>query len=221
MWPVLAPSEGEEEPKNYSGGSSFFGGGWGGETERGRKKNRWLDGDQARTGHVTGGVPWNFLLALPFCRSSWCHYSRRLREFEAPAEQIGQSARIIRRKLLLISHRLPRPHSHTLSLFLSFLRADFSSKLCRGRAEDLENMSSWALFQTMISTIRGGKKKKRDTYSLSNNAMEFLTILKEYYTLKFTTCTYCMWIYWEHGDICANLRFLQDIFLCAIQLLNA
>lgn len=90
-----------------------------GRRRRGRKKNRWLDETQAWTGHVTGGVPWNFLLALPLCRSSWCHYSHRLREFETPSEQIGQSARIIRRKLSLISHRLPRPHSHTLSLFLS------------------------------------------------------------------------------------------------------
>ncbi|KAG7235390.1 hypothetical protein INR49_002701 [Caranx melampygus] len=50
-----------------------------------KKKNRWLDETQAWTGHVTGGVPWNFLLALPLCRSSWCHYSHRLREFETPA----------------------------------------------------------------------------------------------------------------------------------------
>lgn len=64
-------------------------------------------------------------------------------------------------KTLLISHRLPRPHSHTLSLFLSSLCTDFSSKLCRGRAEDSENMSSWAPFQTHISTIR----RKRGTYS--------------------------------------------------------
>lgn len=64
-------------------------------------------------------------------------------------------------KTLLISHRLPRPHSHTLSRFLSSLCTDFSSKLCRGRAEDSENMSSWARFQTHISTIR----RKRGTYS--------------------------------------------------------
>ncbi|KAM3585098.1 uncharacterized protein V6R79_007461 [Siganus canaliculatus] len=67
----------------------------------------------------------------------------RLRGSEAPAEQIGQSARIIRRKTPLISHRLPPPHSHTLSLFpCSSTRRLLPKKLCRGRAEDLENMSS-------------------------------------------------------------------------------
>ena len=80
------------------------GGGKDGEGRRGKTKTtkKKTDGwTWTRRRRVTwrGGVPWNFLLALPFCRSSWCHYSCRLREFEAPAEQIGQSARIIRRKL--------------------------------------------------------------------------------------------------------------------------
>lgn len=89
-------------------------------------------------------------------------------------------------KTLLISHRLPRPHSHTLSLFLSLLRADFSSKLCRGRAEDLENMSSWAQFQSKISTVL----RKKRYLLLQNNAIKFLTSLKGYYTQKFTTFLY-------------------------------
>lgn len=54
---------------------------------------------------------YNFLLAPPLCRSSWCHYSRRLCELE----QIGQSARITRPKTLLIWRRLPRPRSRSRS----------------------------------------------------------------------------------------------------------
>lgn len=58
----------------------------------------------------------------------------------APAEQIGQSARIIRRKN---SANLPPAASTALAHAV----AGCSSKLCRGRAEDLENMSSWAPVQ--------------------------------------------------------------------------
>lgn len=35
-----------------------------GKKEKKEEKNRWLDGDQEQSGHVTGGVPWNFLPAL-------------------------------------------------------------------------------------------------------------------------------------------------------------
>lgn len=136
---TLAPGRGEEPQTTAAEAVGV-------KTEKGKgkkKKNRWLDGDQARSGHVTGAA----------CHGTSCSRSLSVAavgvttravcvNFEAPAEQIGQSARIIRRKTLLISRRLPRPHSHTLSLFLSSLRAGCSSKLCRGRAEDLENMSS-------------------------------------------------------------------------------
>lgn len=49
---------------------------------------------------------------------------------EAPAEQIGQSARIIRRKLSLISRRLPRPRSHALSLFTPSPAAQAAPQNC-------------------------------------------------------------------------------------------
>lgn len=54
---------------------------------------------------------YNFPLTPARCRSSWCHYSRRLCELE----QIGQSARITRPKTLLIWRRLPRPRSPSCS----------------------------------------------------------------------------------------------------------
>ncbi|KAK5847931.1 hypothetical protein PBY51_017020 [Eleginops maclovinus] len=68
--------------------------------EKGKKKKTdgWT-GTKSGSSHVTGRRAMQLPARSPFCRSSWCHYSRRLREFEALAEQIGQSARIIRRKL--------------------------------------------------------------------------------------------------------------------------
>lgn len=72
--------------------------------------------------------------------------------------------------------------TYTVSLSFPLLRADFSSKLCRGRAEDLENMSSWAPFQSEIST-----NLRRRYLLLHYNAAEFLTIFKGYDTLK-TKC---------------------------------
>lgn len=71
-------------PKSYSGGTS------GGKDREGKreKKTDGGGGPSAEWSHDReeggGTVPWNFLLALPFCRSSWCHYSRRLREFSRP-----------------------------------------------------------------------------------------------------------------------------------------
>ncbi|KAI9526080.1 hypothetical protein NQZ68_002628 [Dissostichus eleginoides] len=92
--------------RNHSGGSVG-----GKEREEDNKKTDGWTGTKSEERSRDGAACHATSCSLPFCRSSWCHYSRRLREFEAPAEQIGQSARIIRRKTLLISHRLPPPRS--------------------------------------------------------------------------------------------------------------
>ena len=76
------------------------------------------------------------------------------------------------------SAKLPPAASTTLALSLSLLPvvcADFPSNVCRGRAEDLENMSSWARFQTQIS----GSRREWDTYSYKkHNATRVLTSMK-------------------------------------------
>lgn len=56
-------------------------------------------GPSAEQSHDGGGVPWNFLLALLSATAVGVTTCAVCVNFEAPAEQIGQSARIIRRKL--------------------------------------------------------------------------------------------------------------------------
>lgn len=99
-----------------------------GQKRRTKNRHRWLDEAQTQTGHMTHGTT-----SCSLCHSSWCHYSRRLCEFE----QIGQSARIIRRKTLLIWHRLPQPRSCS--------RSTPENRV--GGAEDFQNMSAPAPLQ--------------------------------------------------------------------------
>lgn len=77
---TLAPGRGEEPQTTAAEAVGV-------KTEKGKgkkKKQMAGRGPSEERSRDRGGVPWNFLLALPFCRSSWCHYSRRLREFRGP-----------------------------------------------------------------------------------------------------------------------------------------
>ncbi|TNN35750.1 hypothetical protein EYF80_054078 [Liparis tanakae] len=71
----------------------------GGEEEK-RDKTRWLDGDQvgdrSRGGAACHGTSCS---RSPLSRSSWCHYSRRLREFEPRLNRLASRRGSLAEKL--------------------------------------------------------------------------------------------------------------------------
>lgn len=156
---------------------------WGRDREEKRKKkSRWLDGDQAWTGHVMGRRAMELPAHSPFLSQQLVSLLAPSAWIRGPGWTDWPVGADHSQKTLLISHRLPRPHSHTLSLFLPSsprrLRLKTVSREGRGFRKHVI-MSS-----VPNADIHHSKKKKY--LLLQNSALKFLTIFKGYYSPKST-----------------------------------
>lgn len=184
MWPVCHPVRGGTS--DCSGGGRSGGKDREGERESKRKKNRWLDGDQARTGHVTGRRAMELPARSPFLSQQLVSLLAPSAWIRGPGWTDWPVGEDHSQKTLLISHRLPRPHSHTLSLFLFF---PLRRLLLKTVSREGRGFRKHVIMSSVPNPeIHHSEKKKY--LLLQNNALKFWTILKRYDSRKMTTFMY-------------------------------